>query len=137
MRSDVVFKTVNTNVSLTDDDLFSSFQALPLSTSLYRSDITVIVDWAKSTGLLTYLLTYFRVSLLQAIDGVISFGFVPAAPRQFRSSETQATNDGPSMYLLGHFHSLRHVQGNISTAVFDTGQSSISIPLFAASSLNL
>ena len=59
MRSDVVFKTVNTNVSLIDDGLFSSFQGLPLSTSLYRSDITVMVDWAKSTGLLTDLLPRF------------------------------------------------------------------------------
>ena len=39
MRSDVVFKTVNTNVSLIDDGLLSSFQALPLFTSLYRSDL--------------------------------------------------------------------------------------------------
>ena len=56
--------------------------------------------------------------LLQAIRGVVSLALCPQvvsqAPQHFRSSEKQATCEGcfaRQSYVLGHFPSLRHVQG--------------------------
>ena len=70
----------------------------------------------------------FHASLLQAIDGVVSLALCPQvvfqAPQQFRSFEKRATCEGcfsPPVCLLGHFPSLRHVQGSVPTGVFEGG----------------
>ena len=96
----------------------------------------------------------FHASLLQAIDGVMSLALCPRvvsqAPQHFRSSEKQAWCAWglhcPPAYLLGHFPSLRHVQGSTPTGGFEgecrplTHSSqgfSFHFSLFVASSLNL
>ena len=49
---------------------------------------------------------------------------VSQAPQHFRTSEKQATCEGcffSPVYLLGHFPSLRHLQGSTATGVFEGG----------------
>ena len=69
----------------------------------------------------------FHDSLLQAIDGVMSLALCPQAvsqaPQHFRSSDTQplVMIALPASLSVGHFSSLRHVQGSKPTAVFAAG----------------
>ena len=70
----------------------------------------------------------FYASVLQAISGVMSLALCPQvvsqAPQHFRSSKKQAICEVlhcPPVYLLGHFPSLRHIQGSIPTGVFEGG----------------
>ena len=93
------------NVRLTDDGLLSSFQGRSSSASS------------------------FHASLLQEIDGVMSLALCPQvvsqASQHFRSSRSKAPVRVALpclfVYLLGHFPSLRHVQGSTPTGVFEGG----------------
>ena len=92
-------------------------------------------------------------SLLQAICGMMSLGFVPAGSVSSFSTlqvcrEKQATCEGcfcPSVYLLGRFPSLRHVPGSTPTgSKVDVDRRHMPVwafpfhfSLFVASSLNL
>jgi len=70
---------------------------------------------------LTLLLS---MPLLLVIDGVMSLVLHPQAPQHFRSSEKQATCEGcfaRQSIPLVIFPSLRHVQGNTPTGVFEGG----------------
>ena len=87
----------SSNIRLTDDGPLSSFQG-------------------RSSGA-----SSFYASLLQVIDGEMSLALCPQAVSC--SSKLQIFRDAsklwwllfPPVYLLGHFPSLRHVQGGIST----------------------
>ena len=88
-------ETIPKLVWLHDDDLFTSFfkelcRALPPSAPLSSSWSMVWCPW---------------ICIQKVASGV---------PQQFRSSETQVSSGGcftrQTIYLPGHFHSLRHVQ---------------------------
>ena len=69
--------------------------------------------------------TSFHASLIQAIDGVMSLGLCPQAasqvPQHFRDASYFWGLLFPPVYLLGHFPSVRHVQGSTPTWVFEGG----------------
>ena len=105
------------NVRLLDDGSLSSFQG-------------------KSS-----CVSPLNISLLQAIKGMMSLALCPQVV--YKSLVRAAL---PPVYLLGHFPSLRHVQGSTPTGVFEGGcqpltHFSLGFPfhfsLFVASSLNL